>query len=267
MNVLLHYWHRIVAWHPWDAEVTFGAILWRLIWSWFSGLILGAERRQRHPELDGLDLAMVSLVMTGLTLVSAYGFAGIPNVAVDPSRIVAQWGTALGAFAVALIIRSNEGFRGLTSAITLLLDAVIGIIAGTGSFGVLGAIEVIALVTLLTGRLRNRISRVRVVLVPGARRTLVTTALEEFGVGLGRVDHHSPTSGLTIGVRSLPKGIGPECLVELLEARPDVERAVIRGFRSPHRRRGVLAWTGRMQSLGAVARRRGRQRSSAPPPD
>lgn len=262
LSVIVQYWHVVMRSHPIGPNITLAAVAARVMAGWLGGLLLGAERRQRHPELQGRDLGLIALGMTVLTLISAYGFSEIggPGVAFDPGRLIAQWPNLVAGLAAVLIIRSAGGFRGLTSAITLFLTSVAGIVAGVGAFELLAMMEVITLITLLSTRLRGRSASIRVVMADGAPFVPVISILEAHGVVPLRIRHHS-RSGVRIAVRELPTELQADRLATLLEAQPGVVGVSMTGSgRSTRHGHRAHARGARVHSPA----HRGRQRSGAP---
>ncbi len=105
----------------------------------FVGLI-GYER-QRRNKIAGLTThVLVALGAAGLTMVQQYmvyealmfaeTYQGLAEITIERQRIVAQIVSGIGFLGTGAIIKTNGYISGLTTASTLWIGAIIGIIFG-----------------------------------------------------------------------------------------------------------------------------------------
>lgn len=125
----------------------------------FVGLI-GYERQKKHKIAGMTTHLMVAFGAAALAIVQEYMVIDslafleanpqyIGNIVVERQRIVAQIVAGVGFLGTGAIIKTNGFITGLTTASTLWISAIIGIIFGLG-FYVLGVtLSVTALLTLI----------------------------------------------------------------------------------------------------------------------
>ena len=94
------------------------------------GGLIGVERELREREAGLRTHLLVALGSALFTIVGAYGFDAFLNtgasvVRADPTRIAAQIVTGIGFLGAGAIIRQGLSVRGLTTAATLWVVAVI----------------------------------------------------------------------------------------------------------------------------------------------
>jgi putative Mg2+ transporter-C (MgtC) family protein len=114
----------------------------------FCGSLLGLER-ESEGKAAGLRthllVALGAALATQLSLqVTGYG---TPSFA-DPGRIAAQVVSGIGFIGAGVILQSRGSIRGLTTAATLWVAAMIGMAAGVEAYLQAGAVTLIALVAL-----------------------------------------------------------------------------------------------------------------------
>ena len=105
------------------------------------GSIIGLERMKFHKAAGVRTHAIITVICTMLTIVSAYGFAGLPG-STDPSRLIANILTGVGFLAGGVIYVTTkkdanhveEGVVGLTTAAGIFGAAMLGIPIGVGHF-------------------------------------------------------------------------------------------------------------------------------------
>ncbi|CAG9246121.1 Protein MgtC [Paraburkholderia unamae] len=153
----------------------------RLLFAALLGGMIGFER-ERLAFPAGLRTHMLVCVASSLVMiVSAFGFEdtrGMPNVALDPSRVAAQVVSGIGFLGAGAILLRGDMIRGLTTAASVWSVAGIGLAAGGGLYIPATAATVIILVTLtwikpVSRQLRNR-GRLRRALRLRAERGMVT---------------------------------------------------------------------------------------------
>ncbi|MCK5762058.1 MAG: MgtC/SapB family protein [Candidatus Izimaplasma sp.] len=125
----------------------------------FVGLI-GFERQRKHKIAGMTTHVLVALGAAALAIIQetmyldAIAFANenpqfIGNVVLDRQRIIAAVVTGVGFLGTGAILKTNSNVYGLTTASTLWISAIIGIIFGLGQ-SLLGVIvSIAALLTLI----------------------------------------------------------------------------------------------------------------------
>jgi putative Mg2+ transporter-C (MgtC) family protein len=206
-----------------STEVSFQFdILVRLLAAALVGAGLGLER-EIHGHQAGMRTHMlVALGSAVFTVLSIYGFAGVPGATTpDPTRISAQIVTGIGFLGAGAIIKYGTNIRGLTTAASLWVVASVGVAAGAGAYFLAAAGTLIALLALwplhvLVGKLNlrgGRIMRVELDLkkldaFAGVSRVLlshhvetITVATEKAKSGhLMELELRLPNGGVTHGV-------------------------------------------------------------------
>jgi len=125
----------------------------------FVGLI-GFERQRKHKIAGMTTHVLVALGASALAIIQetmyldAIAFANenpqfIGNIVLERQRIIAAVVTGVGFLGTGAILKTNSNVYGLTTASTLWISAIIGIIFGLGQ-NLLGIIvSIAALVTLV----------------------------------------------------------------------------------------------------------------------
>ncbi len=134
----------------------------------FVGLI-GFERQRKH-KIAGLTTHMlVALGAAGVTLVQEYMVQDAinfirenpdlaQNIVIERQRIIAQIVTGVGFLGAGAILKTNGYITGLTTASSLWISAIIGIIFAAGYFTLgivisVAAFLVLTLVKMLVGKM------------------------------------------------------------------------------------------------------------------
>jgi len=125
----------------------------------FVGLI-GLERQHKHKiagmtthvlvALGAASLAIIQEIMVYDTIMFAQenpDLAGI--IVVERQRIIAQVVAGVGFLGTGAILKTKSNVFGLTTASTLWISAIIGIIFGLGQFLLGITVSVLALITLI----------------------------------------------------------------------------------------------------------------------
>jgi len=114
----------------------------------FLGSILGLER---ESEGKAAGLRTHLLVALGAALATQLSLQvagqGAPSFG-DPGRIAAQVVSGIGFIGAGVILQSRGSIRGLTTAATLWVAAMIGMAAGMDAYVQAGAVTLISLVAL-----------------------------------------------------------------------------------------------------------------------
>ncbi len=124
----------------------------------FVGLI-GFERQRKHKIAGMTTHALVAIGAAALAIIQetmyleAIQFANenpqfIGNVVLDRQRIIAAVVTGVGFLGTGAILKTNSNVYGLTTASTLWISAIIGIIFGLG-YVLLGIIVSLSALTTL----------------------------------------------------------------------------------------------------------------------
>ena len=135
-----------------DMEITETLALTRLGVSIFLGGLIGLERMiHKHPA--GMRTFMLICIGSTLaTLASIYICqTNLDLHNGDPGRIAAQILTGIGFIGAGLIIKTNDGVSGITTASSIFVTAAIGIAVGVGMMMTASIVTVVVLVILSSG--------------------------------------------------------------------------------------------------------------------
>ena len=130
-------------------EITDTLALTRLGISLLLGGAIGLERMiHKHPA--GMRTFMLICIGSTLaTLASIYICQTNPDLHNgDPGRIAAQILTGIGFIGAGLIIKTNDGVAGITTAACIFVTAVIGVAVGVGMLLTASLVTVAVLVIL-----------------------------------------------------------------------------------------------------------------------
>jgi len=98
---------------------------------------IGLER-EVHQKSAGLRThSLVGLGAAVAMMVSKYGFADLtssPAVSLDPSRVAAQIVSGIGFIGAGIIFVKHDSVRGLTTAGSVWLTAMVGMACGAGMY-------------------------------------------------------------------------------------------------------------------------------------
>ena len=134
-------------------------ILFRIVLSLVLSGVIGLEREYYGRPAGFRTHILVSLGATLVMCISLYGFAG----QADSARLAAQVISGIGFIGAGAIIHSEKDIKGLTTAATLWITAMIGLAAGNGFY--FGAIvtTLLAIIVLIWFRtVERKISKTRV---------------------------------------------------------------------------------------------------------
>ena len=133
-------------------EITETTAIIRLAFSILFGGLIGIERMiHKHPA--GLrTFTLICLASTLATLASIYICqANMDLHNGDPARLAAQILTGIGFIGAGLIIKTNDGVSGLTTATCIFMTAVIGVATGVGMILTSGFVTVATCLILWSG--------------------------------------------------------------------------------------------------------------------
>lgn len=133
-------------------------IIFRLFCAFLVGFIIGLERESRGNAAGLKTHILVSVGAALVMLVSIYGFHSIG----DPARLAAQVVPGMGFIGAGAIMRdqSGLGIKGITTAATLWVTAMIGLACGNGFYvGALTATLFTTLALLLIRKMEGKYVR------------------------------------------------------------------------------------------------------------
>ena len=166
------------------------------------GGLIGVERELREREAGLRTHLLVALGSALFTIVGAYGFDAFLNtgasvVRADPTRIAAQIVTGIGFLGAGAIIRQGFSVRGLTTAATLWVVAVVGLAAGAGYYSVAVITTAIVLMAFyplriiafkILSRFRPEDGRLLVALPVGEPPGRIVDEVERLGARISSLD-------------------------------------------------------------------------------
>ena len=234
-----------------ELTITYGEVAVRLLVTAALCGVIGFERETRDQSAGFRTHILLGLGAALFTLVSAYGFAGFTEAALqsggrgiqfDPTRIAAQIVTGIGFLGAGAIIRQGTDVRGLTTAASLWAAAAIGMAVGAGYYFGAVATTVVVIVALFALReLRNRLlPRLRTVLGvldisfsdAGGEINAVTEVLERHGVQTRNLDVEIAGGRATYSIQlRIPPRRGVQGALEEISTLPSVERVSVSGLR------------------------------------
>lgn len=171
------------------------AVVARLLLSLLLGGLIGLER-ELHGRPAGLRTHILVCLGSALTMViGAEVRASAIGVSVDPTRMAANVVSGIGFLGAGTILREGVNVRGLTTAASLWVSAVIGLAAGAGTY--ISAVSTTALALLALG-LMSWIERR---LVGVKREHVVRVAVADRPGQIGRIG--SVLGGLGVDIRNI----------------------------------------------------------------
>lgn len=135
-------------------DITLPVALVRLAVSFVLGAAIGTER-QLHKHPAGLrTFTLICLGSTLAMLVSIYICQTNTDLLNgDPGRIAAQVLTGIGFIGAGLIIKNEDGVKGLTTAACIFITACIGLSVGVGMIWEAIIVSAIVVVVLVSSNL------------------------------------------------------------------------------------------------------------------
>jgi len=104
-------------------------ILFRIALSVALGFVLGIERELYKSPAGLRTHVLVCIASCLIMLVSMYGFEGG-----DPARLAAQVVSGIGFLGAGAIIRGDKDIKGITTAATIWMSAMLGLSCGNGFY-------------------------------------------------------------------------------------------------------------------------------------
>lgn len=114
-------------------DLTWSVILFRLVYSFFAGFLIGFERKKRFQSAGLRTHMLICITSTLIMLVSLYVSQLYDNKG-DPARMAAQIVSGIGFLGAGAILKQGFNIKGLTSAATIWASAGLGIAIGTGFY-------------------------------------------------------------------------------------------------------------------------------------
>ena len=132
-------------------EITEKTALIRLGVSLVLGACIGLER-ELHKHQAGLrTFSLVCVASTLAMLVSIYICQQNTNLLNgDPGRIAAQVLTGIGFIGAGLILKTQDGISGLTTAACIFMTSVIGLAVGAGMLLTAAVVTVVVVILLVS---------------------------------------------------------------------------------------------------------------------
>jgi putative Mg2+ transporter-C (MgtC) family protein len=124
-------------------------VILRLILAAVVGGVIGLDRERAHKWAGIRTLLLVCLGSALFTIVSIFGF-GDPA---DPARLAAGIVVGIGFLGAGVILHSEKGVAGLTTAAAVWAVAAVGVAIGCGLYLIALATAILMLVAL---RLRTK---------------------------------------------------------------------------------------------------------------
>ena len=125
-------------------HLTHSELMLRLLLAAGLGAAIGVEREYRRKPAGLRTNILIGLGAALFTIVSIQ----IGGTGATPDRIAAQVVTGVGFLGGGAILRSGHNVQGMTTAVTIWVNAAIGIAAGTGQFAMAAEATAITLVVL-----------------------------------------------------------------------------------------------------------------------
>ena len=122
-------------------------VVLRLLIAAVMGSVIGYERERASKPAGLRTNILVCMGAALFTITSIYGFAGLDAPA-DPSRIAAGIVVGVGFLGAGVILHSEKGVAGLTTAATVWSVAALGLAVGCGLYLVAVVTAVLILVAL-----------------------------------------------------------------------------------------------------------------------
>ncbi len=182
-------------------------ILLRSAAAMLGGALIGLERSYRGRAAGLRTYTLVALGASMLVAVTEYAGGWATFGAGDPTRVVQGIVTGIGFLGAGVIIREGFSVRGLTTAASIWVIAVIGVVFGSGLFTVGAAATLASWIALeLLRQVESRLpvhSLVHCDLsFPRSRaweETAVRAFVERHGFNIGEMSYTLDTSTQTLG--------------------------------------------------------------------
>jgi putative Mg2+ transporter-C (MgtC) family protein len=162
-------------WSP-SELTTNGLILLNLLGALLLGLLVGYERSYHGRAAGMRTYGLVCMASAALTIVGGYpgfwfgghgGHGALVSVGADPTRIIQGVVTGIGFLGAGVIMREGFNISGLTTAASIWVSAVTGILVGVGFYmAAMGLAFMSAMIMIYTSRIEG--------LLPSRRAIAVT---------------------------------------------------------------------------------------------
>ena len=135
-------------------QITESVALVRIGVSLLLGGAIGFERSLHKHPAGARTFMLICIASTLATLASIYICQNNPNLLNgDPGRIAAQILTGVGFIGAGLIIKTQDGVSGITTASCIFMSAVIGLAVGVGMILTSVIVTAVSVVILWSGYL------------------------------------------------------------------------------------------------------------------
>jgi putative Mg2+ transporter-C (MgtC) family protein len=139
-----------------DASLSVVDVLVRLLAALVAGAALGWEREAKDKPAGLKTHIMVTLGAAGFSLIAAELMRGLrtngESLEADPLRIIHGVATGVGFLGAGAIIRAGGQVRGLTTAASIWVAAVVGVAVGIGFYLIAAGLVVFSLLALTAMR-------------------------------------------------------------------------------------------------------------------
>jgi putative Mg2+ transporter-C (MgtC) family protein len=130
-----------------------GIILLHLFGSATTGLVIGYERTYHGRAAGMRTYALVCMASTALTVLSGfpslwYGGMKMGASIGDPTRVIQGIMTGIGFLCAGVIVKENMNIKGLSTAASIWLTAVVGVLIGVGFYGAATTAALLAVITM-----------------------------------------------------------------------------------------------------------------------
>lgn len=120
----------------------------RMVVAFVLGCVIGAER-QRHDRPAGLRThVLVAIACAAVMAASDLSHRTDGSLGVEPTRVVQGILSGIGFIGAGTILKRDDLVIGVTTAATIFLASVVGILCGSGYLILAGALTVSAVVAL-----------------------------------------------------------------------------------------------------------------------
>jgi putative Mg2+ transporter-C (MgtC) family protein len=140
-----------------EVRMDFNKIVLRVLFALIIGGITGLER-ERSNQFAGFRthtlVSICSCMVSIMSLLTFNEFSSVTNM--DPTRLTAQVLSGVGFLGAGAILKTNNGVKGLTTAASVWLTAVIGISIGYGYLQLSLTVWLSLMITLYVFKLFER---------------------------------------------------------------------------------------------------------------
>lgn len=120
----------------------------RMVVAFVLGCVIGVER-QRHDRPAGLRThVLVAIACAGVMAASDLSHRTDGSLGVEPTRVVQGILSGIGFIGAGTILKRGDIVVGVTTAATIFLASIVGILCGSGYLILAGALTLTAVVAL-----------------------------------------------------------------------------------------------------------------------